>query len=78
MHKKFLKKYYFIDRFNKSNLDNQDKNTAIIFRNYRNNLEIDEIILLRDYCRKKGLKFFLANNIKLSIKLNLDGWSFTK
>ena len=73
MHKKFLKKYYFIDRFNKSNLDNQDKNTAIIFRNYRNNLEIDEIILLRDYCRKKGLKFFLANNIKLSIKLNLDG-----
>jgi thiamine-phosphate pyrophosphorylase len=73
MHKKFLKKYYFIDRFNKSNLDNQDKNTAIIFRNYRNNLGIDEIILLRDYCRKKGLKFFLANNIKLSIKLNLDG-----
>ena len=73
MHKKFLKKYYFIDRFNKSNLDNQDKNTAIIFRNYRNNLEIDEIILLRDYCRKKSLKFFLANNIKLSIKLNLDG-----
>tara|TARA_X000001036_G_C20435492_1_gene707051 strand:- start:28 stop:573 length:546 start_codon:yes stop_codon:yes gene_type:complete len=73
MHKKFLKKYYFIDRFNKSNLDNQDKNTAIIFRNYRNNLKIDEIILIRNYCRKKNLKFLLANNIKLSIKLNLDG-----
>ena len=73
MHKKFLKKYYFIDRFNKSNLDNQDKKTAIIFRNYRNNIKIDEIILLRNYCRKKNLKFFLANNIKLSIKLNLDG-----
>ena len=73
MHKKFLKKYYFIDRFNKSNLDNQDKNTAIIFRNYRNNIKIDEIILLKNYCRKKNLKFFLANNIKLSIKLNLDG-----
>ena len=73
MHKKFLKKYYFIDRFNKSNIDNQDKNTTIIYRNYRNNLKIDEIILLRDYCRKKNLKFFLANNIKLSIKLNLDG-----
>ena len=73
MHKKFLKKYYFIDRFIKSNIDNQDRNTSIIYRNYRKNLKIDEIILLRDYCRKKSLKFFLANNIKLSIKLNLDG-----
>ena len=73
MHKNFIKKYYFIDRFNKSNIDKQDKSTAIIYRNYRNNLKIDEIILLRDYCRKKSLKFFLANNIELSIKLNLDG-----
>ena len=73
MHKKFLKKYYFIDRFNKSNIDKQDKNTTIIYRNYRNNIKIDKIILLKNYCRKKNLKFFLANNIKLSIKLNLDG-----
>ena len=29
--------------------------------------------MLKNYCRKKNLKFFLANNVKLSIKLNLDG-----
>ena len=68
-----MKKYYFIDRFIKSDIDIQDNNTIIIYRNYRKNLKIDEIILLRDYCRKKRLKFLLANNIKLSIKLNLDG-----
>ena len=73
MHKQFLKKYYFIDKFNKSKIDNQDINTTIIYRNYRKNYKIDEIILLRNYCRKKKLKFILSNNVKLSIKLKLDG-----
>ena len=68
-----MKKYYFIDRFIKSDIDIQDKSTTIIYRNYRKNLKIDEITLIRDYCKKKNLKFLLANNIKLSIKLNLDG-----
>ena len=73
MHKNFLKKYYFIDKFNKNNIDKQDVNTAIIYRNYKKNYKIEEIILLRDYCRKKRLKFILSNNIKLSIQLKLDG-----
>ena len=73
MHKKFLKKYYFIDQFGKSNIDKQDKKTPIIYRNYKKNYKIEEIILLRDYCKKKELKFILSNNIKLSIQLKLDG-----
>ena len=73
MHKNFLKQYYFIDKFEKSNIDKQNKNTRIIYRNYKKNYEISEIILLRDYCRVKGIKVFLSNNIKLSINLNLDG-----
>ena len=73
MHKKFLKKYYFIEKFNKSNIDKQDKNTTIIYRNYKRNYKIREIILLRNYCKKKKLKFILSNNIKLSIHLRLDG-----
>ena len=73
MHIKFLKKYYFIEKFNKSKIDKQDKNTSIIYRNYAKKLDEDEIINLKKYCRKRGLKFYLSNNIKLSIKLNLDG-----
>ncbi len=73
MHIKLLKKYYFIDKFIKSNIDIQDKNTTIIYRNYKKNYNIEEILSLKYYCKKKSLKFLLSNNIKLSIKLNLDG-----
>ena len=73
MHIKFLKRYYFIDKFNKSNIDKQNINTTIIYRNYKKKYKVEEIILLRNYCRKKRLKFILSNNIKLSIQLKLDG-----
>ncbi len=74
MHKKIPKKYYFIKKFDKSNIDKQDKNTSIIYRNYLkiSNRE-EEVLKLKQYCRKKGLKFFLSNDVRLSLKLNLDG-----
>jgi len=28
---------------------------------------------LKNYCKKKGLKLYLSNNIKLALKLKLDG-----
>ena len=28
---------------------------------------------MRNFCKKKGNKFFLSNNIRLAVKLNLDG-----
>ena len=31
------------------------------------------ILTLKNYCKKKSLKFYLSNNIKLAIKLRLDG-----
>ena len=73
MHKRFFKLYYFIEEFKKSIIDKQSKNTAIIYRNYKKNYEINQIISIRDYCRKKNIKFYLSNNIKLSIYLDLDG-----
>ena len=73
MHIKFYKKYYFIEKFNKSNIDKQTKNTIIIYRNYKKKYIEDEIIFIREYCKKKKLKFILSNNVRLSLKLNLDG-----
>jgi len=73
MHNNLPKKYYFIESFNKSNIDKQDKNTAIIFRNYSKQIKKKEILNFKNYCKKRGLKFFLSNNVKLSIKLDLDG-----
>jgi|TARA_B100001758_G_C18361184_1_gene585832 thiamine-phosphate pyrophosphorylase len=73
MHNKLPKKYYFIDKFNKNNIDKQKINTAIIYRNYKKKLDFNEILYLKNYCKKRKLKFLLSNNIKLAHKLNLDG-----
>ena len=69
-----MKKYYFISKFNTNNIDKQDGQTVIIFRNYSSKkIDEDLIIKIKNYCKKKSLKFYLSNNIKLAIKLNLDG-----
>jgi thiamine-phosphate pyrophosphorylase len=73
MHNKILKKYYFINKFNQSHIDKQDKRTIIIFRNYDQKVDEKLIIKIKNYCKKKGNKFLLSNNIKLAIKLDLDG-----
>ena len=69
-----MKKYYFISKLNTNNIDKQDRQTAIIFRNYSSKkINEDLIIEIKNYCKRKSLKFYLSNNIKLAIKLNLDG-----
>ena len=73
MHNKFLNKYYFINKFDQSHIDKQDKKTILIYRNYNHQADEKVIIKIKDYCKKKGNKFLLSNNIKLAIKLNLDG-----
>ena len=73
MHNKFLEKYYFIDKFEKSIIDKLHNNTTIIYRNYKKNYKISEIIIIRNYCKKNKIKFLISNNIKLSMKLKLDG-----
>ena len=73
MHNKILNKYYFINKFNESHIDKQDKGVVIIYRNYDQKIDEKLIIKIKNYCKKKGNKFLLSNNIKLAIKLNLDG-----
>jgi thiamine-phosphate pyrophosphorylase len=66
-------KYYFIDKFDTNNIDKQDKQTTIIYRNYSTKSDQTLIIKIKRYCKKKSIKFYLSNNIKLAIKLDLDG-----
>ena len=74
MHINMSEKYYFINKFDTNNIDKQDKQTIIIYRNYSSELQDQRIILqIKKYCKKKTLKFFLSNNVKLAIKLDLDG-----
>ena len=65
-----IKKYYFINKFETNNIDKQDKQTTIIYRNYSSKTINEKLILkIKNYCKKKGIKFYLSNNIKLAIKL---------
>ena len=73
MHNKILNKYYFINKFDQSHIDKQDKKTILIYRNYDEKIDIKLILKLKNYCNKKGNKFLLSNNIKLAINLDLDG-----
>ena len=69
-----IKKYYFINKFDANNIDKQDRQTAIIYRNYLTKTPDQTLILkIKKYCKKKSIKFYLSNNIKLAIKLDLDG-----
>ena len=70
-----VNKYYFINKFDTNNINNQDKQTVIIYRNYSSNIKNNEdlILKIKNYCKKKRVKFYLSNNIKLATKLDLDG-----
>ena len=74
MHDYFKNKYYFINKLDTKYLNKQNNNTVIIYRNYQSK-KIDKPVILeiKNFCKKKGFKFFLSNNIKLAINLDLDG-----
>jgi len=70
----FYKKYYYINSFDAKSIDNQDKETLIIFRDYfKKKIDKNLIVNIRNYCKKKSLKFIISNNFKLGLELNLDG-----
>ena len=73
MHFYNLKFYCFIDKYDKSLIDNLKNNVSVIYRNYSSKSHLETIKKIKEICKKRGLKFYLSNNIKLAINLNLDG-----
>ena len=74
MHYWLPKKYYFINKLDTNTIKKCDHNTAIIYRNYDSEIiDILKILNLKNYLKKRKNKFLLSNNIKLALKLGLDG-----
>ncbi len=74
MHFNMINKYYFISKFDTNNINKLDRQTAIIFRNYASGTVNETVITkIKKICKKKSIKFYLSNNFKLAVKLNLDG-----
>ena len=73
MQKNSFKIYNFVNEFNLSDLHQLSKDICIIYRNYDNIDHLENILKLKKYCKNIKTKFYLSNDIKLSIKLRLDG-----
>ena len=68
------RKYYFINKFETNNIDRQDRETVIIYRNYSSEKKKKNLVLkIKSYCKKRKMKFYLSNDIKLAVNLDLDG-----
>ena len=58
----------------KNLINQQDKKTTIIYRNYTSeNIDENLVLIFKNLCKKNSNKFLISNDIKLAMKLNLDG-----
>ena len=73
MHLSYLKKYCFIDQFNQDHLKNLKKNITLIWRSKYKQDDLKLIKKLAFFCKTNKINLFLSNNVKLAIKLKLDG-----
>ena len=69
-----INKYYFISNFDTNIINKIDRSVSIIYRNYNlKKIDIKLILKIKNYCKIRKIKFYISNNIKLAIKLDLDG-----
>ena len=72
-----LKKQYYLYIENTNNIDlekiNKRYKFTIIYRNKKANEKIELIKKFRKKCQAKSIKFYLANDEKLAIKIKADG-----
>tara|TARA_Y100000591_G_scaffold77863_1_gene65021 strand:- start:699 stop:1229 length:531 start_codon:yes stop_codon:yes gene_type:complete len=73
MHIKNYKKYYFLNKFDYSHLINLDQNISFIWRNKDKQTTLKNLIELRLFCKKYRRKLYISNDIRLAVKLNVDG-----
>ena len=73
MHQKNYSAFCYVSGYDKDYIKNLDKNINIIFRNYSEDLDMNRLKELRDYCKSNKRKIYLANNMRLALILKFDG-----
>ena len=48
-----IRKYYFISKFKRDNIDRLDSQTSVIYRNYDTKIVNKEILKIKKYCKKR-------------------------
>ena len=65
--------YYFINEFNKNEIEKLQPKISLIFRSYDKKNCPKELEQLVANCKKNRRKVYMANNLKDAIKYNFDG-----
>ncbi len=65
--------FYFIKHLDTNLIKKLPKNIAIIYRDYSQKYDEEKILKIKKFCTLDRRKFFLANDLALVKKLNLDG-----
>ena len=65
--------YYFIDEFNKKEIEKLSSKISLIYRNYDKKNDFIELKKLVLFCKNKRRKVYISNNLKAAIKYNFDG-----
>ena len=73
MHYSNLQKFQFIDNLNINIISKDTTNLSVIYRNYTKKLKSAELVRMKEFCKKKRIKFYISNRIEECLKYNLDG-----
>ena len=73
MHYFNLQKFQFINDLNINLISKDTTNLSIIYRNYSKSIKSKELIKIKQFCKKKGIKFYISNKIEECLKYDLDG-----
>ena len=68
-----IKYYYFIDEFNKNEIEKLSTQISLIYRNYHKKNDPKELKKLVIHCKNNRRKVYISNNLKDAIKYNFDG-----
>ena len=65
--------YYFINEFNKNEIEKLSSKISLIYRNYQRKNNPNELKKLVIHCKNNRRKVYISNNLKDAIKYNFDG-----
>ena len=68
-----IKYYYFIDEFNKNEIEKLSARISLIYRNYHKKNDPKELRNLVLHCRNNRRKVYISNNLKDAIRYNFNG-----
>ena len=73
MHKYLPNSFVYLDQYNSSIFKNNNINLGIIYRNYHSKNREIELRKIAKACKKKKIKLYVSNSMKLTLKFKADG-----